>query len=72
LKHLLIHYQPVLWVGLGDSLDQTVAMNVQGGYFNNSEHLINKLEVVELFWGSGTLYNSDIIGCVYDSNAGPA
>jgi hypothetical protein len=65
----------VIWVGLGDiSLDQTVAIGIAGWSISSNSRTFNKQTGGGTVWGSGTrtFTTGDIIGCVYDSNAGTA
>ena len=65
----------VTWVGLGDTaLAQTVAVGIAGWSISSNSRTFNKQTGEGTVWGGGTrtFTTGDIIGCVYDSDAGTA
>lgn len=65
----------VIWVGIGDiALSQTTAIGIAGWSISSNSRTFNKQTGGGTTWGSGarTFTTGDVIGCVYDSNAGTA
>lgn len=65
----------VVWVGIGDSaLSQTTSIGLAGWSISSNSRTFNKQTGGGTTWGGGarTFTTGDIIGCVYDSDAGTA
>jgi len=65
----------VIWVGLGDfSIPQTSGVGIAGWSISSNSRYFNKQTGGGTTWGGGarTFKAGDVIGCVYDSNAGSA